>query len=135
MKKLSLLLLLSIFIVSCASEDKTLEFTADNLIGTWKLVEAYADPGDGSGTYQPVTNGYTFTLNSDGTFTSERISECESGTYSIQENAKLVFQFDCENYSEIFVDTAKFDGSKLVTSPLSPIVCTDGCGNKFKKIK
>lgn len=134
MKKLSLLLLLTIFMVSCASEDKTLEFTEDNLIGTWKLVESYADPGDGSGTYQPVANGYTFSLNNDGTFTSERIPECEFGTYRI-ESARLFFMYDCPEYTETFEDIAKFEGSRLVTSPLSPSACIEGCGSKFKKIK
>lgn len=135
MKKLSLLLLFFILVVSCDSEDKTLEFTEANLTGTWKLVEAYADPGDGSGTFQPVSDGYSFSLNSDGTFTSERISECSSGTFSIKEKDKIIFNFKCPNYTETFVDTASFDGTMLVTSPLAPNRCFEGCGSKFKKIK
>jgi hypothetical protein len=132
MKNLLPLLMLSIFTVSCTSEEKTLEFNEANLIGTWKLVEAYADPGDGSGTYHPVPNGYTFTLNNDGSFTSERISQCESGTYRVEVD-RIFFIYDCPDYSETYEDLASFEGSRLVTMPLSPLVCIEGCGSKFKK--
>ena len=73
MKKLSLLFLLSILILACENAD------CDDEIGvclpetesTWQLVEVLADPGNGSGTFNPVNSNRTITFFQDGTFSSE----------------------------------------------------------------
>ena len=38
-----------------------------NELGTWRLIEVRADPGDGSGTFQPVISSKTVTFETNGT--------------------------------------------------------------------
>lgn len=62
MKKRFILLLVST-LLSCASaleETPPVNLTGNaGLVGTWKLVEYLADPGNGRGTYQPVNGRFT----------------------------------------------------------------------------
>lgn len=59
MKKI--LSLLTLLVLMACEENKEVVIakdaptTNDGLIGKWKLVESLSDPGDGSGTFQPVT--------------------------------------------------------------------------------
>ncbi|HNP34058.1 MAG TPA: hypothetical protein PKN96_12265 [Flavobacterium sp.] len=54
MKKYILILGITTFLVSCSSENIRPSETSE-FLGKWKLTEVLIDPGDGSGTYQPVT--------------------------------------------------------------------------------
>ncbi|MGB5981177.1 MAG: hypothetical protein WBG46_03435 [Nonlabens sp.] len=69
MKKLLWIILPLILILgSCDNDDsQTNEIEQNSIVGTWQLVERYADPGDGNGTWEPIENGKVVTINADGT--------------------------------------------------------------------
>ena len=63
--KNSILILLAMFLLNCSSDDsKPSGETA--LIGKWKLIEQLADPGDGSGTFQPIESDIVIEFFSNG---------------------------------------------------------------------
>jgi len=131
MKAIILFLVLAAACTSQSEDD--LEFNQENLVGTWTLTETLVDPGDGSGTFKKVEDGYSFTFKADGSFTSTRLQECQMGTYRIEENSKLVFNYDCDDFTEVYEDTASFSGDDLITSPVFPSRCIEACQNKFRK--
>ncbi len=53
--------------VACEKEDLA---GSQELVGTWRLVEVLADPGDGSGTFESVNSDRRITFRADGTYTS-----------------------------------------------------------------
>ena len=56
---------------SCEDSDNFVpEDEIPELIGTWKLIQIYNDPGDGSGDFENVFQGKTFTFSEDSIVTS-----------------------------------------------------------------
>ncbi|WEK35097.1 MAG: hypothetical protein P0Y53_21620 [Candidatus Pseudobacter hemicellulosilyticus] len=72
--KLFALLLSCCFLFACSKkdEDKNALLNYDPLVGTWKLSEVRADPGDGSGTFLPTTIAATITFSENGEYTDSR---------------------------------------------------------------
>jgi len=131
MKKLVVLSILVSFIFSC---DDTDDFNREvELTGTWKLVELYSDPGDGSGKFNRVNSEKVFIFKEDGTLTSNG-SICEidnvigvpsSGTFSSED---LTFRSsDCSNPDYDYEFTKSGDIITIF------YFCFEGCGAKFKK--
>ncbi|MFZ6052520.1 lipocalin family protein [Halocola ammonii] len=89
-------LLLTIGILASCTKDKNnpINNSESEVIGTWKLVEVYLDPGDGSGDFEPVDSEKTVTFHEDGTITSngdlcslsQEANGTSSGTYSLQDS-------------------------------------------------
>ena len=61
--QVTLLSLVVLLAVSCNSEDV-------ELVNKWQLIEMLADPGDGSGGFEPVTSNKVIEFWDDGTITS-----------------------------------------------------------------
>lgn len=100
------------------------------LINTWKLTETLFDPGDGSGTFQPVASEATITFLEDGTFETDAFScgsydeaDIISGTFSTEENT-LTFD-ECQ-----FSYTFEQFGNILIIN----LVCIEPCRLKFRLI-
>ncbi|WP_299115158.1 lipocalin family protein [uncultured Winogradskyella sp.] len=129
MKKLSIFLVLLLVLVSCDSDDDNVE-----LIGDWQLVEVLADPGDGSGTFTPVTSSKMMTFNTDGTVTSNGIM-CDivlntntqsNGTYSSE---RLFFQTDACGLPDNEY-TFEINGDLLTFF----VPCIEPCGARYRKL-
>ncbi|WP_445453826.1 hypothetical protein [Flavobacterium sp. 25HG05S-40] len=69
MKKIISFFLLAIVLISC-SKDNNRESETSEFLGKWKMTEVLFDPGDGSGTYQPVTENKIIEFLSNGSVTS-----------------------------------------------------------------
>lgn len=66
--KIVALAVLVLLVISCSNIE---EVTSNNLlIGTWKLTEILADPGDGSGTFNSVTSNKNLIFSSGGNLSS-----------------------------------------------------------------
>ena len=87
-KKIRFLSLMIFCLSSCTSANE--ENSTINEIGSWKLIAVLADPGDGSGVFQPVLSDKTITFETNRTI-SCRGNLCDlsigsslntSGTYS-----------------------------------------------------
>ncbi|WP_159439336.1 lipocalin-like domain-containing protein [Tenacibaculum agarivorans] len=136
--KLGVLSLLAILLIGCSSDSKNVEIE-NSIIGTWKLIEIYNDSGDGTGSWKPVENGYTYNFSIDGQFTSTRFSECSSGNYTIDAN-QLTLDFDCNGFTTgiekpegIFIENYAFESNTVVFIPIY-LNCVEGCGWKFEKL-
>lgn len=136
--KIGILSLLTIAIIGCSSDDEKIE-AEQSIIGTWKLIEVYLDPGDGSGNWSSVENGYTYNFLANGQFTSTRFSECSTGNYVIDSN-QLTLDFDCDGFTTgieepegTFIENYTFESNTIILVP-NYILCIEGCGWKFEKV-
>ncbi|XCF07480.1 hypothetical protein ABI125_06380 [Tamlana crocina] len=109
-------------------------------MGQWKLIEQLMDPGDGSGTFQPVTSNRVFEFFSDGSVTvngdmcyiTTEIGDKTTGSYvetsESDWNDGEISPPDCS-----FEDTKiyyQIEGENLILW----YQCIEGCGQKFIKI-
>ncbi len=100
--------------------------------GTWQLSESSYSIGDGVQHWQPVNNGYSYTFKADSTFLSNRFEHCDGGTYSITNN-RLTLDFNCEGADKVYIENFQLKEGALFLSPVSPIICIEGCSFKFIK--
>ena len=87
--KMKILLALIGLVVLSSSCDKYTCGFSEGIVGEWKLVEELMDPGDGSGTFQPVASDKEIEFFSNGTFEANgemcvmanQSSSTHTGTY------------------------------------------------------
>jgi len=98
-------------------------FNIQAIIGTWKLTESLADPGDGSGKYKPVAGPAQFiTFDSEGKVSGDAIKDISR--YRILDDVKIEAMTP-QNTSMIF--RYKIVGNLLeLNAP-----CIEACGLKF----
>lgn len=122
-------LLILLTILSCTTNKES------DLQGRWKLVEVLADPGDGSGTFQPTNEDKYLQFNADFSLESNR-SHClfgqdsESGTlgfYSL-EAGEIYFSCDGESTEYSF---QLIDGDLILNFPR----CIEPCQEKYRKLR
>jgi hypothetical protein len=131
MKKVLFILLAVGILYSCDKDDDPNSKT--ELIGSWRLIEILADPGDGSGTFNSVESDKIITFENDGTITSNG-NLCDmsigsdnqtSGTYS---NSELTFSSaNCNNPDYDF--TFEWNGNVLIIN----YPCIEPCQAKYIK--
>ena len=141
MKKYLLLVLL-VIISGCTSDDSK-STDEKGLIGKWKLFEQLADPGDGSGTFKPISSERVIEFFSDGTveingvlcFMTAEVRDKETGTFSVTSDTTADTTFD----GEIIPNTCSSRSAKVYFDlPASGNLilwyqCIEGCGQKFTK--
>ena len=131
MKKTYLLISIAIFtLISCNKNDSN---TSTNLlVGTWKYTEMYADPGNGSGVFTPVTSTKTITFDATGNVTSNgslcdmstASNESSTGTYTAATNTLI--PTSCPNTTIIY----ELIGTTLILN----YPCIEPCKAKFIKV-
>jgi len=133
MKNTLLLFLSFILVLSCSNDDDKKTTSNSEIIGTWKLIEVYADPGDGSGDFVSVESDKVITFNTNGTINSNAdlcilfsdSGALSSGTFS--ETEMTITIADCDTSpSTVFFE---IDGANLILS----YVCIEGCQEKYSK--
>ncbi|SHI39853.1 hypothetical protein [Aquimarina spongiae] len=133
MKKYIIILLLSVAFVSCSNDDDNQSPEA-TVIGKWKLVEALVDPGDGSGTFQPVESNQTITFFETGSVVSENGSLCNIFSESA-ETSTGTFSFETNTLEIGCVDdviTLTFERTTLNLIIYYP--CIEGCAFKYIRV-
>ncbi|MEP5611003.1 MAG: hypothetical protein ABJP45_02075, partial [Cyclobacteriaceae bacterium] len=135
MKKSILILAGLITIVSSCDEDTV---DPSSLLGTWKLSEVLADPGDGSGTFQPTDDNYTMTFLSEGRlwmdqglFCTPSLKLFHQGNGSYDTSRNVITSEECAT-----VDTTPEYSYELNSSDelIVYLPCIEPCANKFIKI-
>lgn len=131
MKSLHILYLsaLVFLFASCKKEE------APALVNSWKLIEVLSDPGDGSGTFQPVTSSKTVSFFDDGTVGSNGIL-CQmssgsgtgsAGTYS--ETEKVITPENCGVAP--FLIHYEMEGANLILN----YPCIEACREKYAVVE
>ena len=126
-------LVFAILLLSCSEIDDN---TTDSVLtGKWKLTEILMDPGDGSGTFHPVSSNKITEFHSDGTITSNgsicmasgETNFSGSGTYSLADST--IHSADCG--TGLPLNTRfKMEGASLIIS----YPCDEPCREKYLKI-
>lgn len=136
----SILIFFVLTLLNCSSDDTKPSEENMNLLGKWKLIEQLADPGDGSGTFNPVESDRTIEFFSDGTVTvngslcymSINVEEKTSGTFEIISDDTADTWYDgiiIPNNCEINIYfNLPLNGDLILSYP-----CIEGCGQKFVK--
>ena len=133
-----MIMLLTLLSMIACSEDEIKGEQQTSIYGTWQLVESFVVDGV-EGDWVQVDSGYTYELNSDGTFKSSEYNECSDGNYEIA-SQKITFEYGCENFSTgienppgSFTYNFSIKNSTLEIEP-TYVGCFEGCGFRFKKI-
>jgi hypothetical protein len=125
---LNVLLILMILNFSC-EDDAHIE---PELIGTWELVEEWADPGNGSGTFRPIESDkqITFTRKgkviSNGTLCemSSTTEDKSRGKYELE--SSTIILDDCNTK----ISLSKEDQYLI----LGYLYCIEPCAQKYRKL-
>jgi len=119
---------------SCSSD----EFDNSDLIGKWKLTEAYISAG-GPQYWVDVENGEEIEFFENGGFNSDRFTECTTGIYSKNQNG-LLLKYSCSQFNPVSENENGFITYKLelysnylVLTPTSGPICIEGCSYKYQK--
>ncbi len=91
-------------LLSCHKKEQV-EVVNGPLVGTWKLKEILADPGDGSGKFMAVTSDKQLTFDNNGKVTcngaicylTTQSNKSSSGTYD--ETNSTITSADCQKYN------------------------------------
>ncbi|WP_299891971.1 hypothetical protein [uncultured Lacinutrix sp.] len=129
MKKIIFTLITIGILFSCNNDDDSNSNT--RLVGNWKLIEVLADPGGGSGTFQPIDSNKILEFNDNGIVTTN-ISLCDpysdeiisSGTYN--DNTIIT---NCQN-PNIATISYELENQYLILNFIS----NEGYSQKFKKV-
>lgn len=135
MKALSyvFLTLVSVLTLSCEQGDDPERLDKSALVGTWRLSETLADPGDGSGRWRPVSEEggeKIVEFKQDGKLGGTAFHDFKQ--YVIKDSITVTFSKEnkeIQNYSY------KIDDGTLTMSPAGPIQCIEACGIRFVKIE
>lgn len=111
---------------SCKKEE------SPDLVNSWKLIEVLADPGDGSGTFQPVSSSKIVSFYANGTVTSNGqlcTMSIESNNSSEGTYAEAEMAITPENCGIApFVISYEFEGSNLILN----YPCFEACREKYE---
>ena len=104
------------------------------LINEWKLIEQLMDPGDGSGTFQPVISDKTIEFFSDGTVTSNgnlctMSSASGTGSSGTYDGTEMIITADNCGVA-IFEIRYELSGENLILS----YPCIEACREKYEAV-
>jgi hypothetical protein len=142
MKKSILLLLFAVLTLNCSDNDSKTEQhpLMVALEGKWQLTgNLYFDveASDPFQFFHPVTNGYRYQFNLDGSFTSDEMANFTGGTYTIDSQNVITLTFINGNQpnqtKRKHISTINATGMDLDYSLPGLPPCFEGCGERFEK--
>ena len=134
MKNLALFIVSGLLITLFACNKEACE-PGDGIVGEWRLVEELMDPGDGSGTFQPIVSDKEIKFNTDGTFEangdmcglSNQSGTPNSGTYDT--STETFSPDNCMSMAPMSYRYSITGNTLILTLP-----CICGCQQKYKRI-
>ncbi len=125
------LMFLILFLCACKNDDTN---PNNALEGSWRLIEMYADPGDGSGDFRPVNSERIITFKTDGTYLSNG-NVCEFSIIANEETGgsylalDVGYQIICESEFSTELRLEVREGYLIVS-----FFCIEPCQQKFQRI-
>ena len=122
---LRIILPIILIVTSCDEDDAQNNQDQNSIVGTWQLVEQYADDGSGNGSWEPVANGKVVTINADGTWScnnpicNSAATVTSSGTYTTTQ----FISTDC-------TVSYNFNGDTLDLL----YICIEPCTGRFQRL-
>lgn len=127
-----------VFFIACDKTDESIIANETLIAGKWEQTEAYISAG-GPQYWIDVENGDEFNFFENGTFSSNKFTECTDGYFSIIEN-ELLLEYDCSEFSTEFENeqgfityALEFYSDYFIVTPTSGPICTEGCSFKYQK--
>ncbi|WP_299221811.1 hypothetical protein [uncultured Aquimarina sp.] len=132
MKKYTFLFLIPLlFVFSCSSDDDTI--VNPDLLGKWQLIEQLVDPGDGSGTFQPISSDLELEFLEEGILEVSNGSLCSLAIDS-EGNSTESYSID-ENTINVTCDTPISIGFEIKEGSLFLYhSCIEACGQRYQKL-
>jgi len=135
------LIAILLFFIACNETlDEPIPANESLVAGKWKQTEAYISSG-GPQYWVNVDNGEEIEFFNDGTFSSNRFTECTVGNFSIEEN-KLLLEYNCngfntqsENEEGFITYELEFYSNYFILTPTSGPICIEGCSYKYQNKK
>ena len=128
MKKFIVLSMTVVFFLFCSKKEKD----ETQLVNEWRLIEVLADPGDGSGQYEPVNSDKSIQFFSDGTVQSNQ-SLCGfdpnyAGTGIYDTTEGVIIPDDC--FDPLLRISFRLEGANLILHH----PCIEECGEKYVRV-
>lgn len=129
MKSYFISVLAALLLLACSKKEAKV-YDSGSLFGDWKEYEAYADPGDGSGTFHTVTNGIRLTINADSSYhcAPEHYAWGTSGTITMLNDSTFRVSEDQGTSGTWLATLRKYDNILEIHYS-----CIEGCGSRFKR--
>lgn len=142
MKKIFLLVSIIATSFSCKKKEVIQpNIPESNIVSSWKLVEVYADPGDGSGKYQPVVSEKQLIFQKDGIVKSNYMfcvvgdaSFAKKESYAIYDDTKRTITYDTCLSKKVIPESLPYTYLNDTILELTHF-CIEGCGERYLKIK
>ena len=130
-----------LFFIACnETMDEPIPANKSLIVGKWKKTEAFISSG-GPQYWVDVENGEEIEFFDNGTFSSNRFTECMVGNFSIKEN-KLLLEYNCngfntqlENEEGFITYELEFYSNYFILTPTSGPICIEGCSYKYQNKK
>ena len=105
------------------------------IIGKWKLIEVYSDPGNGSGDFNSVESSKTISFTASNKVTSNgnlcnisiTTDQTTTGTFSLLDST--ISPIECTFFDDFRVNFTIIDSELILYYP-----CFEGCAEKYEKI-
>ncbi|MEO6977855.1 MAG: hypothetical protein ABJA76_12965 [Mucilaginibacter sp.] len=125
----TLLLLFGLFLITCKKDNSA---NGNTLPGRWKLTQTYADIGTGKENYIPVPkdNKEYIIFNTDGTLDGSGFAN--GASYVVKDSITIAITSK-DNTIENYRYSIK--NGTLQMSPAGPVICIEGCGTRYRKLR
>lgn len=121
--------LLAAVVLAFASCKKNTQAENESIAGKWKLSESFADPGDGSGTWQaadPLHPSY-LEFKKDGRLIFSPSNIYNADHYQVTSDSTIIFLRGSESFH------IRYQFSKTMLTLYPP--CIEGCGERYLAVK
>jgi hypothetical protein len=126
MKKFLLLLIATFTLISCNNDDDNTPVST-SIVGNWELTAILADPGDGSGTYQPATGKSL-------QFTDQGVVNCNvSFCFGSLTQATTTGTYDTVSTT---IDVDNCTGTYVLNGNMLEVnhFCIEPCGERYVRV-
>ncbi len=110
---------------------------ANKLIGKWKLIEIYNDPGDGNGVWLKASdeNTYTYQFNNDNTFSKDGSNNDCDGVYLIDYRLEQYYILTLTCHKNLEITSIFYFNNGYLIIDGAPNNCDESCAEKFVRVE